>query len=67
MGIAGFIFGILGGIGINIPVIGTWLARPGSFLAIILCGFALAKSMRDKQPIGGATIAGLALGIAVFQ
>lgn len=63
----GFIFGLLGGVALFIPVAGDWLAKPGAFLAIILCGFALVNSIKDKQPIGGSAIAGLALGIAVFS
>jgi hypothetical protein len=66
MGIVGFVFGILGAIGLFIPGIGTWLSRPGALLGIILCGFALAKAIKDQQPIGGAVIAGLALGIAIL-
>ena len=66
MGIVGFVFGILAAIGSFIPGIGTWIARPGALLSAILCGFALAKAIRDKQPIGGAVIAGLALGIAIL-
>ena len=66
MGIVGFIFGILGAVGLFIPGIGSWVARPGALLGIILCGFALAKAIRDKEPIGGAVIAGLALGIAIL-
>ncbi|MDR1787493.1 MAG: hypothetical protein LBR16_03485 [Treponema sp.] len=66
MGIAGFIFGILALIGSFIPVVGTYIARPGAALSIILCGFSLAKAIRDKQPIGGTAIAGLALSIALL-
>jgi hypothetical protein len=65
--LVGFIFGLLGGVALFIPVAGDWLAKLGAFLAIILCGFALVKSMRDKQPIDGSAIAGIALGIAVFR
>jgi len=66
MGIVGLIFGILAVIGSFIPAVGTFIARPGAALTILLCGFALAKAIREKEPIGGAAVAGLALGIALL-
>ena len=67
MGTVGFIFSILATIGLFIPGIGRlWLVPPGAVLAIILCGFALAKAIREKQPIEGSVIAGLALGVALL-
>ena len=66
MGTVGFVFGILAAIGLFIPGIGMWLMRPGAILCIILCGFALAKAIQDKQPINGTVIAGLALGVALL-
>ena len=66
MGIVGLIFGILAVAGSFIPGVGTYIARPGAVLSILLCGFALAKAIRENQPIGGAVIAGLAFGIALL-
>ena len=66
LGIIGFIFGIIAFVGGFIPVAGSWLARPGAFAAILLCAFALAKAIRNKEPIDGSVIAGLALGIAIL-
>jgi hypothetical protein len=66
MDIAGLVFGILAVIGSFIPGIGAYVARPGAALSVLLCGFALAKAIREKQPIGGAAIAGLAFGLALL-
>jgi hypothetical protein len=66
MGSAGLVFGILSLIGSFIPAVGGYIARPGAALTILLCGFALAKAIREKEPIGGAAIAGLAFGIALL-
>jgi hypothetical protein len=66
MGIVGFIIGILSVIGSFIPGIGTYVARPGAALCILLCGFALAKAVQEKQSIGGTALAGLAFGIALL-
>jgi hypothetical protein len=66
MGIAGLIFGILSAIGSFIPGIGVIISRPGAALTVLLSGLALAKAIREKQPIGGAAIAGLAFGIALL-
>ena len=66
MGTVGFVFGILAVFFSFIPAVGTWIARPGALLSIFLCGFALAKAIKDKEPIGGSVITGLALGIAIL-
>jgi hypothetical protein len=66
MGIVGLIFGILSVIGSFIPAIGPFISRPGAALAILLSGFALAGAIKEKQPIGGAAIVGLAFGIALL-
>ena len=67
MGTLGFIFSILAAIGLFIPGIGRlWLVPPGAVLAILLCGFASAKAIREKQPIDGSVVAGLAPGVALL-